>query len=447
MKLAPHSGVPKLPRVVHACCLLVVMVASLFAVKALSGVSWFVAFAILVAALALPATVDLALSPFARGRRRRPRKRIAIIGDAGVAKRLRNDLERGPNRYVFVGWIAMPGDLSPTTMQPLAGLRALREVLVEHDIQLLILSPSASREKVFDELVGTCLDLPVQVVELSSFYEAEFGYVPISEMKAVWFQYLLDPSSRFPHPSAKRAIDLLGTLLVGLPALPLCAVLVLLVRRDGGPGIFRQTRIGEGGRLFVLYKLRTMRPSSGTSAAQWASADDPRVTGIGRFMRRTHLDELPQLLNVLRGEMSLVGPRPEQPAFVERLERAVPFYQRRHLIQPGITGWAQVRCGYARSDAGSMWKHCHDLFYLKHRSIGLDLRILAKTVALILFGGVPGTEDLSSPAASIETLAPQTPAVAEGPRVMQAASIETLAPQAPAVADGPRLMIGTKPPT
>jgi exopolysaccharide biosynthesis polyprenyl glycosylphosphotransferase len=418
VKLAPHLGVPKLPRVVHACWLLVVMVASLFGVKALSGVSWFVAFAILVAALALPATVDLALSPFARGRRRRPRKRIAIIGDAGVAKRLRNDLERGPNRYVFVGWIAMPGDLSPTTMQPLAGLRALREVLVEHDIQLLILSPSASRDKVFDELVGTCLDLPVQVVELSYFYEAEFGYVPISEMKAVWFQYLLDPSSRFPHPLAKRAIDLLGTLLVGLPALPLCAVLVLLVRRDGGPGIFRQTRIGEGGRLFVLYKLRTMRPSSGTSAAQWASADDPRVTGIGRFMRRTHLDELPQLLNVLRGEMSLVGPRPEQPAFVERLEREVPFYQRRHLIRPGISGWAQVRCGYARSDAGSVWKHCHDLFYLKHRSIGLDFWILAKTASLILRGGIRETDYLTSPVAPIETLTPQKAAVADGPQVM-----------------------------
>jgi lipopolysaccharide/colanic/teichoic acid biosynthesis glycosyltransferase len=349
---------------------------------------------------------------------------------------------------VFVGRIATLGDInSPGSVPVLARLGELRGALIEHDIQLLILSPATSREPVFDELVSNCLDLPLQLVELSYFYEAAFGYVPISEMRAAWFQYLLDPSSRFPHPLAKRAIDLLGAALLGVAALPVYGILVLLVGRDGGSAIFRQTRIGEGGRPFVLYKLRTMRPSSGTSAAQWASADDPRVTGIGRFMRRTHLDELPQLLNVLRGEMSLVGPRPEQPSFVERLERAVPFYQRRHLIQPGITGWAQVRCGYARSDAGSMWKHCHDLFYLKHRSIALDLRILANTGALILFGGVPGTGDLPSQAASIETLAPQTPAVADGPRVMQAASIETLAPQAPAVADGSRLMIGTQPPT
>ena len=117
-----------------------------------------------------------------------------------------------------------------------------------------------------------------------------------------------------------------------------------------------------------------MRPSSG-SDAQWAAIDDPRVTPAGRLLRCTHVDELPQLLNVLRGEMSLVGPRPEQPAVVERLERDVPFYQRRHLIRPGITGWAQIRCGYARSESGSMWKHCHDLYYLKHRSIRIDLWI------------------------------------------------------------------------
>jgi exopolysaccharide biosynthesis polyprenyl glycosylphosphotransferase len=417
MKLAPHQGVPRLPRVVHACCLLIAVSAGMLAFKTLTGLSWGLAIAILAIALALPAAIELGAAPLARRRTRRPHTRVAIIGDSGVATRLRDDLERRPGRYVFVGRIAMDGDLSSTSMGALAGLPALRAALVEHDIQLLILSPSASREKVFDELVGNCLDLPVQVVELSYFYEAVFGYVPISEMKAVWFQYLLDPSSRFPHPLAKRAIDLVGAVIIGLPALPVCALLVLLIRRDGAPGLFRQARIGEGGRLFMLYKLRTMRPSS-DSSAQWAATDDPRVTAIGRFMRRTHLDELPQLLNVVRGEMSLVGPRPEQPAFVERLERDVPFYQRRHLIRPGISGWAQVRCGYARSDAGSVWKHCHDLFYLKHRSIGLDLWILAKTAGLVLRGGLRETDYLTSPVVPIETLAPQKPAVADGPQVM-----------------------------
>ncbi len=122
-----------------------------------------------------------------------------------------------------------------------------------------------------------------------------------------------------------------------------------------------------------------MRPRAERSA-EWAASDDPRVTRIGRFLRRTHIDELPQALNVIRGDMSLIGPRPEQPEFVERLDAIVPFYARRHLIRPGLTGWAQVLCGYAGSDVGSGWKLCHDLYYLKHRSVVFDLVILAETV-------------------------------------------------------------------
>jgi lipopolysaccharide/colanic/teichoic acid biosynthesis glycosyltransferase len=162
-------------------------------------------------------------------------------------------------------------------------------------------------------------------------------------------------------------------------SLPILAVVALIIRRDGGPVFFRQRRIGEGGQPITLIKLRTMNVDDGEEA-QWASADDPRVTTIGRILRRTHLDEFPQIINVLRDEMSLVGPRPEQPEFVERLEELIPFYARRHLIKPGITGWAQVRCGYAGSDTGSAWKLSHDLYYLKHRSMAFDLAILGETV-------------------------------------------------------------------
>jgi len=166
-------------------------------------------------------------------------------------------------------------------------------------------------------------------------------------------------------------------------------LLALLVRRDGGPALFVQTRIGEGGRAFRLYKLRTMR--AGDEAA-WAQDDDQRATPIGRIMRRTHCDELPQLWNILRGEMSFVGPRPEQVAFVARLEPALPFYQRRHLIRPGLTGWAQVRCGYAGTDVGAAWKLCHDLYYVKQRSIGLDLLLLAETAGLLTIGRAIGAQ-------------------------------------------------------
>jgi lipopolysaccharide/colanic/teichoic acid biosynthesis glycosyltransferase len=159
---------------------------------------------------------------------------------------------------------------------------------------------------------------------------------------------------------------------------------VLPIRRDGGPALFTQVRIGEQGHRFRLLKLRTMRVGA-DSSAQWACADDPRMTRVGGWLRRTHLDELPQLVNVLRGEMSLVGPRPEQPQFVDRLEQMLPFYQRRHLMRPGITGWAQIRCGYAGSDIGSAWKLCHDLYYAKHRSAGVDLLILCETLATLVF--------------------------------------------------------------
>jgi lipopolysaccharide/colanic/teichoic acid biosynthesis glycosyltransferase len=125
------------------------------------------------------------------------------------------------------------------------------------------------------------------------------------------------------------------------------------------------------------------------ASALWAEPDDPRITRVGAFLRHTHLDELPQLINVLKGEMSLVGPRPEQPEFVDRLERMLPYYQRRHLMRPGITGWAQIRCGYAGSDVGSAWKLCHDLYYAKHRSAGVDFLILCETLATLVFQREP----------------------------------------------------------
>ncbi len=264
------------------------------------------------------------------------------------------------------------------------------------------------RGRIFDQLVSSCMHLPVRVTQFSNFYEEVFGHVPTAEIRSEWFEYMLHPRYRSEAPASKRLFDVLVGSAVGLVfALPL-ALLALIVRRDGGPALFRQTRIGEGGRPFTLYKLRTMRPEP-CDSAQWATRDDPRVTRIGHFLRRTHLDELPQVLNVIRGEMSFIGPRPEQPEFVDRLEEVVPFYARRHLIKPGITGWAQVLCGYAGSDVGSAWKLSHDLYYLKHRSLVFDLVILAETVRKVFADphGDAGPASVSSivPAAATRRLA------------------------------------------
>jgi lipopolysaccharide/colanic/teichoic acid biosynthesis glycosyltransferase len=390
----------------HAVTALLLGSATVLILEALTGLHGLGALGLLAGLQVSSVAIGRRSAILNRGRGQQPSVRIAVIGGAAVAERMRSDLGSASRRFEFAGRIAPPGG-DDDSGRALAELDGLRQAVVEHGIGLLILSSSVPRLLVFDRLVSCCLDLPVKLVELTSFYEAVFGYVPISEMNVVWFQYLVDPYSRLPHRFVKRAIDLVGAALLAVPALPLCGVLMLVVRRDGGPGIFRQERIGEGGRTFTLYKLRTMRPSSG-SDAQWAAIDDPRVTPSGRLLRCTHLDELPQLLNVLRGEMSLVGPRPEQPPVVERLERDLPFYQRRHLIRPGITGWAQIRCGYARSDLGSMWKHCHDLYYLKHRSIRIDLWILLVSVRLALLGAVRRTEVITKSTPPVEAATPQT---------------------------------------
>jgi lipopolysaccharide/colanic/teichoic acid biosynthesis glycosyltransferase len=309
--------------------------------------------------------------------------RAAYIGSPDAADRLGRALEAvGSRQYVLVGCVT-----GAPNARRLGNLGELAQIVVEHDIDLLVMGSDAPRLEVFGEVTESCLGLPVRLVELSSLFEEVFGHVPTAEINAAWFQCLADPHRRCASP-LKRLVDVGGALVSLAVALPLLPILVLLIRRDGGPALFAQVRIGEGGNPFRVHKLRTMRVGSDASA-QWACPDDPRITPIGAWLRRTHLDELPQLVNVLRGEMSLVGPRPEQPEFVDRLEQILPFYQRRHLMRPGITGWAQVRCGYAGSDVGSAWKLCHDLYYAKHRSAGVDLLILGETLATLAFKREP----------------------------------------------------------
>jgi exopolysaccharide biosynthesis polyprenyl glycosylphosphotransferase len=315
--------------------------------------------------------------------------RAAFIGSPKSASRLARALAAsGSSRYRLIGRVSCHDGLVAGDPPTLGCLAALPEIVVEHDVDLLVMASDAPRLEVFQRVADSCLDLQVGVVELSSLFEEVFGHVPTAEINAAWFQCLADPDVRVATGPVKRTIDVVGAAVLLALTLPLQALLVVLIRRDGGPGLFSQERIGEGGRRFRLIKLRTMRVGADASA-QWACADDPRTTGIGAFLRRTHLDELPQLVNVLRGEMSLVGPRPEQPEFVERLERMLPLYQRRHLMRPGITGWAQIRCGYAGSDVGSAWKLCHDLYYVKHRSLGMDVLILFETLATLVLEREP----------------------------------------------------------
>ena len=342
------------------------------------------------AVLALLVTTALSAVPLERltGAARRTTC-TAVIGSPRSATEIEREVRlAGVGGYAIVGRITLDDDDDDprfTEVSTIGHLRDLGRLVEKHNIDLIVMTAEVPRARVFEEVAASCLHLPVRLWEFTGFSEDVFGHVPVAEINAAWFQYIMHPRYRPTAPGPKRVVDVLAAVGLGIAFLPLLGLLALMIRRDGGPVFFKQVRVGESGRPLTVYKLRTMRAAGGDEQAQWASADDPRITGVGRILRLSHLDEFPQLLNVLRGEMSIVGPRPEQPAFVERLEERLPFYTRRHLIKPGLTGWAQVRCGYVGSDVGSAWKLCHDLYYLKHRSLAFDLAIMFETVRT-LFG-------------------------------------------------------------
>lgn len=304
--------------------------------------------------------------------------RIIILGSSRSAASLAGELTPHADRLQLVGRVATetPQHADDLWLGPLSDLCG---VIQRHDVDLVLLSAGVPRMEVFNELERSCLGLRVRMCELASFYETHFGHIPIAEINSAWFQFVLHPRHNPHPPRSKRVFDVIVAAGIALTFGPIMILLALLVRRDGGPALYRQVRIGEQGRPFTMLKLRTMSAWPDTESI-WSTANDDRVTSIGRFLRRSHLDELPQILNVLRGEMSIVGPRPEQPQYVERLERSVPFYSRRHQLRPGLTGWAQLHCGYGGSERGTVWKLSHDLYYLRHRSLGLDAKILLMTV-------------------------------------------------------------------
>lgn len=319
--------------------------------------------------------------------RRRPRSRavrIALLGNSELVTALNQALVVHPSVGQVVGYVGEPpaGPLQGHDHR-LGPESELPAIIERNGIDLLLVSSEEARRSAFELLAANCLDMKVRVIELVSFCEETFGLTALAAIEPRWLESVLHPSYQPGTPRSKRILDVVISLVAGLLAAPVLAVLAVLVKLDGGPVLYRQMRIGERGRPFEILKMRSMRSTS--EHEQWSSRADPRVTWIGRFMRRTHLDELPQIVNVFRGDMSIVGPRPEQPALAERLRLAIPYYDVRHLVRPGLTGWAQVRGGYAGSEAGSALKVCYDLYYIKHRSFSVDCVILLETVRTLVF--------------------------------------------------------------
>ncbi len=228
----------------------------------------------------------------------------------------------------------------------------------------------------------------IDVLDAPSFYEQMTGKLLIEEMNPSSLIF----SDGFKITSfkmlCKRAIDLPLALAGFVVVLPFLPILALLVKADSpGPVLFRQLRVGKGEKNFMLYKFRTMRQDAEkTTGAVWAQKQDSRITRVGKFLRKARLDEVPQLYNVLKGDMSFIGPRPERPEFVEKLKKIIPYYSERHFVKPGITGWAQIKYPYGASTEDAVEKLRYDLYYIKHLSLFLDFLIVLETVKVVLFG-------------------------------------------------------------
>ncbi|MFH1867226.1 MAG: exopolysaccharide biosynthesis polyprenyl glycosylphosphotransferase [Patescibacteria group bacterium] len=235
------------------------------------------------------------------------------------------------------------------------------------------------RDELFKKIYATLI-LGVEVIDITTAYENILRKVPLSEIQQIWLLTNLTKSHRI-YEVIKRPLEFLISLALLVLLSPLIVLIWLLVRiTSHGPGFYRQIRISKNEQQFTMYKFRTMINDAEISGYQWSPKQDPRVTPLGKILRTTHIDELPQLINIIKGNLSFVGPRPERPEFIDQLKKEIPYYDTRHLVKPGLTGWAQINYRYASSIKDAYEKLQYDIFYLKNRSITLDVLILIKTI-------------------------------------------------------------------
>ncbi|HKI03247.1 MAG TPA: TIGR03013 family XrtA/PEP-CTERM system glycosyltransferase [Thermoanaerobaculia bacterium] len=258
---------------------------------------------------------------------------------------------------------------------------------LQHGVTRVVVAALDYRGRLSMDALLECKTKGIRVQEGSSYYEQISGKIMVEGLRKSWLifsdGFVVSRGTLF----AKRLLDIVASGIGVVLALPFMLLVALAVRLDSpGPVFFRQDRVGRGGREFTLWKFRSMRTDAEAGGARWAVQGDPRITRVGRFIRKTRLDELPQLLNVLLGDMSLVGPRPERRMFVEQLKEACPWYEQRLVVRPGLTGWAQIKAPYASTFEESIEKLKFDLYYIKNLSLFLDISILLSTARIVLLG-------------------------------------------------------------
>jgi exopolysaccharide biosynthesis polyprenyl glycosylphosphotransferase len=260
----------------------------------------------------------------------------------------------------------------------------LLEAIKKLEIDTLVLGQNFSSEKKIEKKIYPCLSLQITIWDLAKAYELIFQKIPLNFIDQAWLLENLSEGRKRLYDKTKRLLDIAFASFFLALTLPFWLLISLVIKlEDWGPIFYRQERIGKNNRVFILWKFRSMKKGAEAKRAVWAKEKDPRTTKTGKILRKTHLDELPQLINILRGDISFVGPRPERPEFVKRLEQKIPYYHLRHIIKPGFTGWAQIKFRYARSIMDSFEKFQYDLYYIKNRSLLLDLITLSKTFYLL----------------------------------------------------------------
>jgi sugar transferase (PEP-CTERM system associated) len=321
------------------------------------------------------------------------KRRVLVYGvgrrAASIARLRRRSDRRG---FIIVGYVAADGDELSGVPQnkKITDGRSLLDICREQEVDEIVVAMDDRRRQFPMEQLLECRLDGVEIVELVSFLERETGKVRLDVLNPSWMIFSEGFRQGRIHSSLERAFDVVASLILLLPALPLMILTATAIKLTEGlraPIFYGQVRVGQYGRPFKLLKFRSMREDAERDGKpQWAQKNDSRVTTVGAFIRLTRIDELPQILNVLRGEMSFVGPRPERPEFVEELNEKIPYYRERHSIKPGITGWAQLCYPYGSSEQDATEKLQYDLFYVKNHSLIFYVAILVQTVEVIVWG-------------------------------------------------------------
>jgi sugar transferase (PEP-CTERM system associated) len=321
------------------------------------------------------------------------KRRVLILGAGMRASQIHNRMRRRADRrnFVVVGFVPRPGEtLAVPQDQVLAPDISLHTLVQSEQVDEIVVGVDDRRGGLPMEDLLECRQLGVDVTDLTTFFERESGRVQLSFTDPSWLVFSGGFNATPVRRLSKRCFDLGVSALVLLLTWPMMLLVVLAIRIESGPGqpvFYRQERVGVRGKTFWLAKFRSMRTDAEMDGiARWASKDDDRVTRVGRFIRKVRLDELPQLWNVLKGEMSFIGPRPERPQFVADLEQKIRYYSLRHCLKPGLAGWAQLRYPYGASEDDAAEKLKFDLYYVKNHNLLFDLLILIQTVEVVLFG-------------------------------------------------------------